>query len=224
MLFVHNDEANLVTQCAEGDACADNEMRSQLKETVVCIEALASAQARMDWLRCTTSRGEHVCSNRHLRRLWHQPEHRSTSSDHPYRRFRSSATLPRARWTVDKDGLPCRTAITGRIGDLTLHISQADLSPCRVSRCAPTIGMSALNAPHFKLHSASIRQSTRRCEPPGECARGDPRIIATRRCHQLLHCGNLSAAETHRLQDRGGSIGDQRGEGGVKALRTATHQ
>ena len=178
----------------------------------------------MDWLRCTTSRGEHVCSDRHLRRLWHQPEHRSTSSNRSYRRFGRCATLARARWTVDKDGIPRRTAITGRIGDLTLHVRQADLNPRRVNRCAPTIGMSALNAPHLKLHSASIGESTRRCEAPGECTRDDPRIIATRRCRELFYGSNLSTAETHRLQDRRSSIGDQRGEGGVKALRTATHQ
>jgi len=45
MLFVHNDETNLVTQSTEGDACADNEMRSRLKETVVCIEPLAGTEA-----------------------------------------------------------------------------------------------------------------------------------------------------------------------------------
>jgi hypothetical protein len=224
MLFVHNDKANLVTQRTERNTCADNEMRSWLKETVVCIEPLTSTQARMDWFRHTTSRGEHVCSNRHLRRLWHEPEHRSTSSDHPYRRFGCCATLPRARWAVDKDGLSRRTAITGRIGDLTLHVSQTDLGPCRVSRCAPSVGMSALNTSHLKLHSASIGESTRRCEAPGERARGDPRIIATRRCRELLHCGNLSTAETHCLQDRRSSIGDQRSEGGVEALCTATHQ
>jgi hypothetical protein len=178
----------------------------------------------VDWLRCTTSRGEHVCSNRNLRRLWHEPEHRSTSSNRSYRRSGCCATLARARWTVDKDGLPCRTAITGSVDDLTLHVRQADLNPRRVNRCAPTIGMSALNAPHLKLHSASIGESTRRCEAPGERARGDPRIIATRRCRELFHCSNLSAPETHRLKDRRSSIGDQRGESGVKALRTATHQ
>jgi hypothetical protein len=224
MLFVHNDETNLVTQRTECNACADNEMRSRLKEPVVCIEPLTSTQARMDWFRHTTSRGEHICSNRDLRRLWHQPEHRSTSSDHPYRRFRRCTTLPRARWAVDKDGLRSRTAITGRIGDLTLHISQADLDRCRVSRCAPSVGMSALNTSHLKLHSASIGESSRRWEATGECTRGDPRIIATRRCRELFHCSNLSTAETHCLQDRRSSIGDQRGEGGVKALRTATHE
>ena len=178
----------------------------------------------MDWLRCTTSRGEHVCSDRHLRRLWHQPEHRSTSSNRSHRRLGRCATLPRARWAVDKDGLSHRTAITGRISDLTLHVRQADLGPCRVNRCAPSVGMSALNTSHLKLHSASIGESTRRCEAPGECTRGDPRISTARHCRQLLHCGNLSAPETHRLKDRRSSIGDQRGEGGVKALRTATHE
>ena len=190
----------------------------------MCIETLTSAEARMDWFRGTTSRGKHVSSDRNLRRLWHQPEHRSTSSNRSYRRFRRCATLPGAGWAVDKDGLSRRTAITGRIGDLTLHVSQTDLGPCRVSRCAPSVGMSALNAPHLKLHSASIGESSRRCEAPGECTSGDPRIIATRRCRELFYGSNLSAAETHRLQDRRSSIGDQRGEGGVKALCTATHQ
>jgi hypothetical protein len=45
MLFVHNNEANLVTQRTERNACADNEVRSWLKETVVCIEPLAGTQA-----------------------------------------------------------------------------------------------------------------------------------------------------------------------------------
>jgi hypothetical protein len=79
--------------------------------------------------RRSTSRGEHVRSDRNLRRLWHQPENRSTSSDYSHRRFRRCATLPGAGWAVDKDGLPRRTAITGRISDLMLHVSQADLGP-----------------------------------------------------------------------------------------------
>jgi hypothetical protein len=182
MLFVYDDESDLITQSTKRNAGANYQMRSWLKEAVVCIESFASAQTGMDRLRRTTSRSEHVRSNRHLRRLWHQPEHGSSSCDHAHRRFGRSATLARTRWPVDKDGLPRRTAITGRIGDLTLHVRQADLDPCRVSRCAPSVGMSALNAPHLKLHSASIGESSRRWEATGECTRGDPRIIATRRC------------------------------------------
>ena len=45
MLFVYNDESDLITQSSECNACADNEMRPRLKETVVCIEPLASTQA-----------------------------------------------------------------------------------------------------------------------------------------------------------------------------------
>jgi hypothetical protein len=75
--------------------------------------------------------------------------------------------------------------------------------------------MSALNTSHLKLHSASIGESSRRCEAPGERARGDPRIIATRRCRELLHCGNLSTAETHPFESCWSIAGDQGSEGGV---------
>jgi hypothetical protein len=84
--------------------------------------------------------------------------------------------------------------------------------------------MSALNAPNFKLNSASISESTRGWKTSRERACRDPGIAAACGHGELLHRGNLSATETHRLQDRGGSIGDQRGEGGIKALRTATHE
>lgn len=70
------------------------------------IESFASTQTGMDRLRYPTSRSEHVCSNRNLRRLWHQPEHGSSSRNHAHRRFGRSATLARTRWPVDKDGLP----------------------------------------------------------------------------------------------------------------------
>jgi hypothetical protein len=179
------------------------------------IETLTSTEARMDWFRRTSSRGEHVRSDRNLRRLWHQPEDRPTSSDCSHRRFRRCATLPGAGWAVDKDGLTRSAAIAGRIGDLTLHVRQADLRLCHGSRRAPPIGMSALHAPHLKLNGASIRKSTRRWESSGECARGHPRVTTARCGGQLLHCGNLSAAEPHRFENRWSFAGDQGSEGGV---------
>jgi hypothetical protein len=84
--------------------------------------------------------------------------------------------------------------------------------------------MSALNAPNLKLNSASISESTRGWKASRKRACGDPGIAAACGCGELLHRGNLSATETHRLQDRRGSISNQRGEGGVKTLRTATHE
>jgi hypothetical protein len=84
--------------------------------------------------------------------------------------------------------------------------------------------MSALNAPNLKLNSASVSESSRGWKASRERACSDPRIAASCGRGELLHRGNLSATETHRLQDRRGSIGDQRGEGGIKALRTATHE
>jgi hypothetical protein len=224
MLFVNNDETNLVTQGTEGNACADNEMRSRLKESVVCIEPLTSTQARMDRLGFATSSSEHVRSDCHLRRLWHQPEHRASSGDHPHRSIGRCATLARARWPINEQRLPRRTGIAGSVGDLALHVRQADLGPCRVNRCTPPIGMSALNASHLKLNGASIGESSRRCKATREHTCSHPRVIAARRYRELLHCGNLSATETHRLQDRRGSIRDQRSEGRIEALRTATDQ
>ena len=175
----------------------------------MCVETLTSAEARVDWLRRTTSRGKHVSSDRNLRRLWHQPEDRSTSSDRSHRRFRCCATLPGAGWAVNKDGLPRRAAITGRISDLTLHISQANLGPCHGSRRAPPIGMTALHAPYLKLNGASICKSTRRWESSRECARSHPRVATARRYGQLLHCRNLSAAEPHPFESRWSIAGDQ---------------
>jgi hypothetical protein len=101
MLFVYNNESDLITQSSERNARANHQMRSWLKETVVCIESFARTQTRMDRLRRTTSRSEHVRSNRNLRRLRHQPEHGSPSRDHAHRRFGRSATLARTRWPVD---------------------------------------------------------------------------------------------------------------------------
>jgi hypothetical protein len=37
MLFVHNNKTDLIAQGTEGDARADDKMRSRLKEPVVCI-------------------------------------------------------------------------------------------------------------------------------------------------------------------------------------------
>ena len=190
----------------------------------MCIEALTGTQARMDWLRRTASRGEHVCSNRYLRRLWHQPEHGSTCSDHPHRRFGCCATLARARRAINQDRLPCHTALAGGVSDLALHLSEVDLCPRCINRCTPPISMSALNAPNLKLNSASISESSRGWETSRERACRDPGIAAACGRGELFHRGNLSATETHRLQDRRGSIGDERGEGGVKTLRTATHE
>ena len=147
-----------------------------------------------------------------------------TSGDHPHRSIGGRATLARARWAIDEQRLPRRTARTDGISNLTLHTSQGDFGPRAINWRAPPIGMPSLDAPNLKLHSASIGESARRWEASGECTRGDPRIITVRRCGELLHCGDLSATESHRLQDRRGNIRDQRGEGRVEALRTATYQ
>jgi hypothetical protein len=84
--------------------------------------------------------------------------------------------------------------------------------------------MSALNAPNLKLNSASVSESSRGWKASRERACGDPGITTACGRGELLHRGNLSATETHRLQGRRGGIGNQRGEGGVKTLRTATHE
>jgi len=42
MLFVYDNESNLITQSAERNAGANHQMRSWLKEAVVCIESFAS--------------------------------------------------------------------------------------------------------------------------------------------------------------------------------------
>ena len=165
----------------------------------MCIEAFTGTQARMDWLRHTTSRGKHVCSDRNLCRLWHQPEHGSTCSDHSHRRFSCCATLARAGRAINQDGFPRRAALAGGVGDLTLHISEVDLCPRCINRCTPPISMSALNAPNLKLYSASISESSCGWEASRECACGDPGIAAVCGRGKLFHCSNLSATETHRL-------------------------
>jgi hypothetical protein len=224
MLFVYNNESDLITQSSERNARANHQMRSWLKETVVCIESFARTQTRMDRLRRTTSRSEHVRSNRNLRRLRHQPEHGSPSRDHAHRRFGRSATLARTRWPVDKDGLPRRTTRTSGIGDLTLHDRQADGGPCRVNSHTSPIAMAALNATNLQLNCASIRKAAHRWETSWERACGYPAVCTSRRCRELLYGGYLATAKPHRAQNCRSSIGDQRGEGRVKALCTATHQ
>jgi hypothetical protein len=224
MLFVYDNESNLIRQSAERNARANHQMRSWLKEAVVRIESFASTQTRMDRLRHLASRSEHVRSNRNLRRLWHQPEHGSPSRDHAHRRFGRSATLARTRWPVDKDGLPRRTTRTSGIGDLTLHVRQADGGPCRVNSHTSPIAMAALNATNLQLNCASIRKAAHRWETSWERACGYPAVCTSRRCRELLYGGYLATAKPHRAQNCRSSIGDQRGEGRVKALCTATHQ
>jgi hypothetical protein len=163
------------------------------------IKPLTSTKARMDQFRCPSSGSEHVCSDCYLRRLWHEPKYRSTRRNGSYRRFGRGATLARARWAVDKDCLSRRAAIGCGNRNLTLHLSQADLGPCHGSRCAPTISMPALNTSDLKLHGASIGESACRWQASGECTRSHPRIFTARSRSELLHCGDLSAAETHRL-------------------------
>jgi hypothetical protein len=75
--------------------------------------------------------------------------------------------------------------------------------------------MSALHAPHLKLNGTSICKSTRRWQSSRECARSDPRVTTARCGGQLLHCGNLSAAEPHRFENRWSIARDQGSEGGV---------
>jgi hypothetical protein len=113
----------------------------------------------MDRLGCSASSCEHVCGDRHLRRLWHEPEHRAASSDHPYRSIGGRATLARARWAVDEQRLPCRTARTNGIGNLALHAGQDDLGPYTVNWRAPSIGMAALDASYLKLNGTGVPAS-----------------------------------------------------------------
>jgi hypothetical protein len=224
MLFVYNDESNLITQSTKRNTRANHQMRSWLQEAVMCIKSFASTQTGMDRLRYPASRSEHVCSYRNLRRLWHQPEHGSSSRDHAHRRFGRSATLARTRWAINQDRLPCRTALAGGVSDLALHLSEVDLCPRCINRCTPPISMSALNATNLQLNCASICKAAHRWETSRERACRDPGIAAACGCGELLYSGYLATAKPHRSQNCWGSIGDQRGEGGIKALRTATHE
>ena len=45
MLFIDDDEANLVTQRPKRNARTDHEMWAWLKEAVVCVESFPGAQA-----------------------------------------------------------------------------------------------------------------------------------------------------------------------------------
>jgi hypothetical protein len=224
MLFVYDNESNLITQSAERNARANHQMRSWLKEAVVRIESFASTQTRMDRLRHPASRSEHVCSNRNLRRLWHQPEHGSPSRDHAHRRLCCCATLARAGWTINKNRHPRCLRIARRIGDLTLHVRQADDGPCRVNSQTSPIAMAALNATNLQLNCTSIGKAAHRWETSWERARGYPAVSTSRGYGELLYGGYLATAKPHRPQNCRSTIGDQRGEGGVKALCTATHQ
>jgi hypothetical protein len=93
MLFVNDNKSNLVAQSAERDASADNEVWPRLQQAIMRVQALTSTQARVDEFRLAPSRGEHVGSDRHLRRLWHQPEHGTPCTNHAHGCVSSSATL-----------------------------------------------------------------------------------------------------------------------------------
>jgi hypothetical protein len=84
--------------------------------------------------------------------------------------------------------------------------------------------MAALNATNLQLNCASIRKAAHRWETSWERACGYPAVCTSRRCRELLYGGYLATAKPHRAQNCRSSIGDQRGEGRVKALCTATHQ
>ena len=110
------------------------------------VQALTSTQARVDEFRLAPSRSEHVGSNRHLRRLRHQPEHGTPCSNHAHGCVRSSATLARARWAINEHCPSCSTLIADGLYDLTLNVGQANFGSDAGQTCAPTIGVSALDA------------------------------------------------------------------------------
>jgi hypothetical protein len=146
MLFVYDNKSDLVAQSAERDASADNEVWPRLQQAIMRVQALTSTEARVDELRLASSRGEHVGSDRHLRRLRHQPEHGTPCSNHAHGCVSSSATLARARWAINEHCPSCSILIADGIYDLTLNVGQANFGSDAGQTCAPTIGVSALDA------------------------------------------------------------------------------
>jgi hypothetical protein len=160
VLFVHDNKSDRVAQSAERDASADNKMWPRLQQAIMRVQALTSTEARVDELRVAPSRGEHVRSDRHLCRLWHQPEHGTPCSNHAHGCLSSSPTLARARWAIYEHCRSCSILIADSMYDLTLNVGQADFGSNASQTCSPTIGVSALDATNLQLHSANISQPT----------------------------------------------------------------